>query len=157
MTDADDRLDPVNLKRMLFGAPGMTGLAQQVQERITTLYRTPRPSHPRGSVIGGGRSGGLGEDTDPAELRDFLVDWLGDDTVTTADTSEDTLHNLVSKANGRAGRWLRRRHVSNRDRQAILELALRYLVWLRTACDHRHRPSGAQECPDCGLVEIGGR
>jgi hypothetical protein len=160
----DDRTNPEHLRMLLFGGSSKgagrsyTGLAAQVQERITQLYRVPRPAgEPTGSIIGGGRSGGaIHDESDPTSLRDYLVDWLNDRRLTTSQISEEDMHNLVSRANARAGRMLKRSHVPEGQRLKILNLAMTYLVWLRKACDHKHarRTAGALDCPDCGAVEV---
>jgi hypothetical protein len=159
---SDERTNPEHLRMLLFGGKSKgagrsyAGLASQVQERLTQLYRVPRPAgEPTGSVIGGGRPGGaIHEEADPVVLRDYLVDWLNDRRLTTRQITEDDMHSLVSRANARAGRILKRQHVPQAQRLKVLNLAMTYLIWLKKACDHSKRRPGAPECPECGFVEI---
>lgn len=160
----DDQADPEFLRMAMYGGKSAAagrhyaGLADRVQRRVTAIYRVPKPTGYRtGSVIAGGSgSGGAGDPADPRALRDDVRAWLRLEDDSAPTIAEQPLHDLVSRANARFGRILKRRHISDRDRASALELLRIYMTWLGRECDHRRMPREAKvgQCPDCGTVTI---
>lgn len=95
---------------------------------------------------------------DLLELHDRVCDWLGIDPG--SDVRSRDVHIVVTRANSRAGRWLKMKRAGDRRRQQARDLIGLYTGWIRSTCQHARVPSWGPpaDCPDCGatIVNLGG-
>lgn len=113
-------------------------------------YRTELAERVHRRIRGAGIS-------DVLELHDRVCDWLQIDPPSTV--SERDAHVAVTRANSRAGRRLRSKHVPEKHRAATRDLIALYSGWLRRTCQHDRVPryGPATDCPDCGatIIDLG--